>query len=240
MGMLELLEDGPKMRKMPQVMDALLAEDKDQWITIHPNGEGDNRHIQIDDQTGEILKGGAVALQGTNIKDFSKNMKDKIEIEGKKFKTEEEYRKREEEIKNNFSKIRKLIDSGKKSDLDEAHKIMIDMGVFGEGGIADVSLLDSLKEQKPESYIKLIDTWVHHKVNDSEAEKLFNDYIEKFDSKYREAYNLFKKIKQAKESGRYNVVLKHIEENKEVLEHLHDYEQKHLSDLANWAKSRKK
>ena len=238
MGMLELLEDGPKMRKMPQVMDALLAEDR--WITIHPHGDyEDYRRIEIDEE-GNILKGGAVALQGTNIKDFSKNMKDKTEIEGRKFKTEEEYRKREEEIKNNFSKIRKLIDSGKKSDLDKACKIMIDMGVFGPGGIADVSLLDSLKEQKPESYKKLIDTWVHHKVNDSEAEKLFNDYIEKFDSKHREAYNLFKKIKQAKENGRYNIVLKRIEENKEVLEHLHDYEQKHLSDLANWAKSRKK
>ena len=71
MGMLELLEDGPKMRKMPQVMDALLAEDR--WITIHPHGDyEDYRRIEIDDE-GNIEKGIGT---GNNVKDLSKVLKE--------------------------------------------------------------------------------------------------------------------------------------------------------------------
>ncbi|WP_405327839.1 hypothetical protein [Ruminobacter sp.] len=46
----------------------------DRWITIHPHGD-DNRHIEIDDKTGEILKGLSPNLQGTHIYDLKENLK---------------------------------------------------------------------------------------------------------------------------------------------------------------------
>lgn len=118
MGMLELLEDGPKMRKMPQVMDALLAEDR--WITIHPHGDyEDYRRIEIDEE-GNILKGGAVALQGTNIKDFSKNMSNKTRVKGMSFKTEEEYRKTEKSLND---RLKQAKEAQSRNEFEEAEKI---------------------------------------------------------------------------------------------------------------------
>ena len=103
-----------------------MAEDR--WITIHPGGDEDNyRRIEIDDD-GTILKGGAVSLQGTNIKDLSKNFKDKESIEGRKFKTSEEYNAKEEKIKSNVEKIKQAINSGKKADIDNAKKLIAEMG----------------------------------------------------------------------------------------------------------------
>lgn len=58
-----------------------LAEDMAKWITIHPHDD-DNRHIQIESETGEILKGFGKKLVGTNIKDLSGNLK--LIKEGKK------------------------------------------------------------------------------------------------------------------------------------------------------------
>lgn len=118
MGMLELLEDGPKMRKIPQVMDALLAEDR--WITIHPHGDyEDYRRIEIDEE-GNILKGGAVALQGTNIKDFSKNMSNKTRVKGMSFKTEEEYRKTEKALND---RLKQAEEAKSRNEFEEADKI---------------------------------------------------------------------------------------------------------------------
>lgn len=51
-----------------------MAEDMAKWITIHPHDD-DNRHIQIESETGEILKGFGKNLVGTNLKDLSANLK---------------------------------------------------------------------------------------------------------------------------------------------------------------------
>lgn len=51
-----------------------MAQDMAKWITIHPHDD-DNRHIQIESETGEILKGFGKNLVGTNIKDLSGNLK---------------------------------------------------------------------------------------------------------------------------------------------------------------------
>ena len=128
MGIMELLEGNtPVKTRVSLALDELLAEDKEQWITIHPNGEGDNRHIQIDDQTGEILKGGAVALQGTNIRDFGKNMKDlKPEIEGERIKTKEEFDEKEfqkhinKDMEKNFGRYRFIYPESTQEIKDEA------------------------------------------------------------------------------------------------------------------------
>ena len=58
-----------------------MAQDMAKWITIHPHDD-DNRHIQIESETGEILKGFGKNLVGTNIKDLSGNLK--LIREGKK------------------------------------------------------------------------------------------------------------------------------------------------------------
>lgn len=98
--------------------DSLITMDAARWITIHPNGEEDYRRIEIDDQTGEILKGGAMALQGTNIKDFGKNMADKKRVQGMSIKTVDEYRAKEDEL------YKELVKAGhvrNRKDFDEAY-----------------------------------------------------------------------------------------------------------------------
>ena len=127
MGILsDILNDAPGVKPLGTVShmerclasDSLIAMDAEQWITIHPNGEGDNRHIQIDDETGEILKGGAVALLGTNIKDFGKNMKNKERGRGMSIKTVDEYRAKEDEL------YKELVKAGhvrNRKDFDEAY-----------------------------------------------------------------------------------------------------------------------
>ena len=73
-----------------------MAEDR--WITIHPGGDPDvNRRIEIDDD-GTILKGGAVSLQGTNIKDLSKNYANKVKVKGMSVKSVDEYREKEKSL----------------------------------------------------------------------------------------------------------------------------------------------
>lgn len=121
MGIKELLEgNAPVKTRVSLALDELLAEDKEQWITIHPNGEEDYRRIQIDDQTGEILKGGAVALQGTNIRDFGKNMSNKTRVKGMSFKTVEEYRETEEKLKN---RLKQAEEAKSRNEFEEADKI---------------------------------------------------------------------------------------------------------------------
>lgn len=243
MGMLELLEDGPKMRKMPQVMDALLAEDKDQWITIHPNGEGDNRHVQIDDQTGEILKGGAVALLGTNIRDFGKNMKDKKpEIEGERIKTKEEFDEKRKKVKQDLDDIYQLIESDKREDLDKVQEILTKNGAFGEAGISDLSFLESVREQKPELYSDMLDTMTHHKQDietyDRNFEDAFNKWWSKVGAKHQEARQILKKLESSKNNNRLKTFQKQYDENRELLKHLRGGEVDKLVTLKEWAKSK--
>lgn len=129
--------------------DSLITMDAARWITIHPNGEEDYRRIEIDDQTGEILKGGAMALQGTNIKDFGENMKNKKRVRGMSIKTVEEYQAKEKDLQN------KLVEAGKarnRGDFGEALNIA-ETRVKGRGA-KKVDLPDwyDFKNQHPEKY----------------------------------------------------------------------------------------
>ena len=129
--------------------DSLITMDAARWITIHPNGEEDYRRIEIDDQTGEILKGGAMALQGTNIKDFGENMKNKRRVRGMSIKTVEEYQAKEKDLQN------KLVEAGKarnKGDFGEALNIA-ETRVKGRGAKKiDLSDWYDFKNQHPEKY----------------------------------------------------------------------------------------
>ena len=78
-----------------------MAEDR--WITIHPGGDLDvNRRIEIDDD-GTILKGGAMSLLGTNIKDLSKNYANKSKVEGVSIKSTDRYREKENSLNEGLS-----------------------------------------------------------------------------------------------------------------------------------------
>lgn len=120
MGILsDILNDAPGVKPLGTVshMERCLASDR--WITIHPHGDEENyRRIEIDDD-GTILKGGAMALQGTNIRDFGKNMADKKRVQGMSIKTVDEYRAKEDEL------YKQLVKAGhvrNRKDFDEAYR----------------------------------------------------------------------------------------------------------------------
>lgn len=162
MGILsDFLNDAPGVKPLGTVShmerclasDSLITMDAEQWITIHPNGEEDYRRIQIDDQTGEILKGGAMALQGTNIRDFGKNMANKERVRGMSIKTVDEYRAKEKDLQN------KLVEAGKmrnKGDFDQAYNL-IKNKVSGKIAWQDPTGLYDFKTQHPEEYQKFIE-----------------------------------------------------------------------------------
>lgn len=119
MGILsDILNDAPGVKPLGTVshMERCLASDR--WITIHPHGDEENyRRMEIDDD-GTILKGGAMALQGTNIRDFGKNMADKKRVQGMSIKTVDEYRAKEDEL------YKELVKAGhvrNRKDFDEAY-----------------------------------------------------------------------------------------------------------------------
>ena len=244
MGIKELLEgNAPVKTRVSLALDELLAEDKEQWITIHPNGEEDYRRIQIDDQTGEILKGGAVALQGTNIRDFGKNMKNqKPEIEGHRFKTKEEFDKKRKKVKQDLDDIYQLIESDKREDLDKAQEILTKNGAFGESGLSDLSFLESVREQKPELYSDMLDTMTHHKQDietyDRNFEDAFNKWWSKAGAKHQEARQILKKLESSKNNNRLKTFQKQYDENRELLKHLRGGEVDKLATLKEWAKSK--
>ena len=215
---------------------------QDRWITIHPGGDEDNyRRIEIDDD-GTILKGGAVSLQGTNIKDLSKNFKDKESIEGRKFKTSEEYNAKEEKIKSNVEKIKQAINSGKKADIDNAKKLIAEMGAFRLGRPQDTyEILQQLKKNNPDLYKTLLDTNAHH--DKEELHKLDKELSDVQRAKDRELFLFINNLESLKNNGRYNVLLKEIEENKELLEHLpddhNDYARMRFNSYKKWAEERK-
>ncbi len=248
MGILsDILNDAPSVKPLGNVShmekclasDSMITMDAEQWITIHPNGEGDNRHIQIDDQTGEILKGGAVALQGTNIRDFGKNAREKrLEIEGKKFKTEEEYQEKEKRLKQDLDEINRLAESDKYEDLNKAVKKLIDNGFYGTRNF-DMRgrLQQSIKEKRPETYKDILDTKAHHK--DVQAFKDAEQKItEKIRKKHLEAQKVLGKMYDVKKTGRYNVIAKMYEENSETLKFLADSEKEKLKSIKEWTKSK--
>ena len=223
--------------------DSLITMDAARWITIHPNGEEDYRRIEIDDQTGEILKGGAMALQGTNIRDFGKNMKDKKpEIEGTRIKTKEEFDKRRKKVKQDLDDIYQLIESDKREDLDKAQEILTKNGAFGEAGISDLGFLESVREQRPELYSDMLDTMTHHKQDietyDRNFEDAFNKWLSKAGAKHHEAREILKKLESSKNNNRLKTFQKQYDENKELLKHLRGGEIEKLSSLKEWAKSK--
>lgn len=120
MGILsDILNDAPGVKPLGTVshMERCLASDR--WITIHPHGDEENyRRMEIDDD-GTILKGGAMALQGTNIRDFGKNMANKERVRGMSIKTVDEYRAKEDEL------YKELVKAGhvrNRKDFDEAYR----------------------------------------------------------------------------------------------------------------------
>ena len=119
MGILsDILNDAPGVKPLGTVshMERCLASDR--WITIHPHGDEENyRRIEIDDD-GTILKGGAMALQGTTLRDFGKNMANKERVRGMSIKTVDEYRAKEDEL------YKELVKAGhvrNRKDFDEAY-----------------------------------------------------------------------------------------------------------------------
>ena len=101
-----------------------MAEDR--WITIHPGGNPeDARRVEIDDYTGEIKKGLATALIGTNIKDISKKFKDKEKVEGKKVKDTNEFKRKEESLKDRINKVKELIKTGQFAEAEKLSKEFI-------------------------------------------------------------------------------------------------------------------
>lgn len=154
MGILsDILNDAPGVKPLGTVshMERCLASDR--WITIHPHGDEENyRRIEIDDD-GTILKGGAMALQGTNIRDFGKNMADKKRVQGMSIKTVDEYRAKEKELQN------KLVEAGKmrnKGDFDQAYNL-IKNKVSGKIAWQDPTGLYDFQTQHPEEYQKFIE-----------------------------------------------------------------------------------
>ena len=149
MGILsDILNDAPGVKPLGTVshMERCLASDR--WITIHPHGDEENyRRIEIDDD-GTILKGGAMALQGTNIRDFGKNMANKERVRGMSIKTVDEYRAKEKDLQN------KLVEAGKtrnKGDFDQAYNL-IKNKVSGRIAWQDPTGLYDFKTQHPEKY----------------------------------------------------------------------------------------
>lgn len=119
MGMLsDILNDAPGVKPLGTVSHMERALASDRWITIHPHGDEENyRRIEIDEE-GTILKGGAMALQGTNIRDFGKNMANKERVRGMSIKTVDEYRAKEDEL------YKELVKAGhvrNRKDFDEAY-----------------------------------------------------------------------------------------------------------------------
>lgn len=244
MGILsDILNDAPGVKPLGTVshMERCLASDR--WITIHPHGDEENyRRIEIDEE-GTILKGGAMALQGTNIRDFGKNMKDKKpEIEGERIKTKEEFEEKRKKVKQDLDNIYQLIESDKREDLDKAQEILTKNGAFGESGISDLTFLELVREQKPELYSDMLDTMTHHKQDietyDRNFEDAFNKWWSKAQAKTLEARQILKKLESSKNNNRLKTFQKQYDENKELLKHLRGGEIEKLSSLKEWAKSK--
>jgi hypothetical protein len=240
MGILsDILNDAPAVIPLGNVsrMERCLASDR--WITIHPHGdEEDYRRIEIDDN-GTILKGGAVALQGTNIRDLGKNAREKrLEIEGKKFKTEEEYQEKEKRLKQDLDEINLLIESDKYEDLNRAVKKLIDNGVFYTKNYESRKQVEQgIKEKRPETYKDILDTKTHHK--DMQAfQNAWFKVKKKIDHKHNEARIVLEKMYNEKKHGRYNKLAKMYEENNETLKFLIAGEKDQLNSLKEWAKSK--
>ena len=114
---------------------------QDDWITIHPNGEeGGYRRIEID-KDGTILKGGAMSLLGTNIKDLSKNYAYKSKVEGMSVKSVDKYREKEKSLSEaliNAGKQRNKEDySGALNTIKEIEPNVFKHGRKNNNGIVD-------------------------------------------------------------------------------------------------------
>ena len=240
MGLLSnLLNDDSGKKAAGSVSDMEQALASDRWITIHPHGdEEDYRRIEIDDD-GTILKGGAVALQGTNIRDLGKNAREKrLEIEGKKFKTKEEYQEKEKKLKQDLDEINRLAESDKYEDLNEAVKKLIDNGVFYTKNYESRKKVEQgIKEKRPETYKDILDTKTHHKDMQAFQDAWFK-VKKKIDHKHSDARIVLEKMYNEKKHGRYNKLAKMYEENNETLKFLIASEKDQLNSLKEWAKGK--
>lgn len=176
MGILsDILNDAPGVKPLGTVshMERCLASDR--WITIHPHGDEENyRRIEIDEE-GTILKGGAMALQGTNIRDFGKNMANKERVRGMSIKTVDEYRAKEDEL------YKELVEAGhvrNRKDFDEAYS-----------GIKNITNPKKLFNRSADFY----DTQYQH----PEKFKKMEDFLQGTKKAAREYYN-----EQAKKESR--------------------------------------
>ena len=152
---------------------------QDDWITIHPNGEeGGYRRIEID-KDGTILKGGAMSLLGTNIKDLSKNYANKNKVEGMSVKSVDKYREKEKSLSE------ALVNAGKQRNKEDYS------GALNTIKEVEPSVFNRRREDKKSGIIDYYDTVSQHpemskKIEEfkGKTEKLQG---EKIDSERRES-----------------------------------------------------
>ena len=152
---------------------------QDDWITIHPNGEeGGYRRIEID-KDGTILKGGAMSLLGTNIKDLSKNYANKNKVEGMSVKSVDKYREKEKSLSE------ALVNAGKQRNKEDYS------GALNTIKEVEPSVFNRRREDKKSGIIDYYDTVYQHpeKAEKIEEFKKKTEKLqgEKIDSERRES-----------------------------------------------------
>ena len=152
---------------------------QDDWITIHPNGEeGGYRRIEID-KDGTILKGGAMSLLGTNIKDLSKNYANKNKVEGMSVKSVDKYREKEKSLSE------ALVNAGKQRNKEDYS------GALNTIKEVEPSVFNRRREDKKSGIIDYYDTVSQHpeKAEKIEEFKKKTEKLqgEKIDSERRES-----------------------------------------------------
>ena len=159
---------------------------QDDWITIHPNGEeGGYRRIEID-KDGTILKGGAMSLLGTNIKDLSKNYANKSKVEGMSVKSVDKYREKEKSLSE------AIINAGKLRNKEDY------TGALNTIKEVEPSVFNRRREDKKSGMIDYYDTVYQHpemskkieefkgKTEKLQREKIDSDKTESDMSQYKD------------------------------------------------------
>ena len=171
---------------------------QDDWITIHPNGEeGGYRRIEID-KDGTILKGGAMSLLGTNIKDLSKNYANKNKVEGMSVKSVDEYREKEKSLSE------AIINAGKLRNKEDY------TGALNTIKEVEPSVFNRRREDKKSGMIDYYDTVYQHpemskkieefkgKTEKLQREKIDSDKTESDMSQYKDDTDRFNKHRDEK------------------------------------------
>ena len=171
---------------------------QDDWITIHPNGEeGGYRRIEID-KDGTILKGGAMSLLGTNIKDLSKNYANKNKVEGMSVKSVDKYREKEKSLSE------ALVNAGKQRNKEDYS------GALNTIKEVEPSVFNRRREDKKSGMIDYYDTVYQHpemskkieefkgKTEKLQREKIDSDKTESDMSQYKDDTDRFNKHRDEK------------------------------------------